>query len=156
MSDGDIRNGPYAARAKEYVWSTISSVFPRGITPTDIDGMVELNNCFFIFEGKTNGSKMDRGQGLCHKRLLLSMPEGRAVTVLGQHPELDRVDVGKALTGLRFCWRSGGGIQWAPPMRPCLHGVAELFVRDAQLGRLRCERWHEELEHAMRPFGEDD
>ena len=155
MSTGDIRNGPYATRAKEYVWSTIRDAFPRGITPTDIDGMVEINNCFFIFEGKTEGKQIETGQQLALKRLMLSLPPQRAVAVLGEHSSMERVNVATELRRLKIGWTDAHAMRWSPWCEPaCIANVAALFVRDAEAGRLRPDGWHEEVMHAQRPFEE--
>lgn len=150
---GDIRNGPYAGRAKEYVWSTIADAFPRNITPTDIDGMVEINRCFFLFEGKTEGCEMDMGQRLCFERLLLSMPEGRAVVAVCTHPPLDVVDT-KEIRNVVLVYRRGDGCvkKTMPPVRSSLWHVAQSFVRDAQAGALNPSTWHGDYDDS--PFEE--
>ncbi len=44
-------------------WSWVEGIFPRGIMPTDVDGMIELHGHFFIFETKgTEFTMVPRGQ----------------------------------------------------------------------------------------------
>jgi len=50
-------------------WLDIINQFPRGIRPTDIDGMVEINSHFLFLEEKGQGKSLDTGQRLAFKRL---------------------------------------------------------------------------------------
>lgn len=152
-STGDIYNGPYASRAKEYVWSTLRDLFPRGITPTDIDGLVELNSCFFLFEGKTAGKTIDKGQGLALKRMLLGWDACKAVLVLGEHGSLDRVDV-TTIDRIRFCWSDGGDVFWSPwiEQKSALYHAVQMFVRDANQGCLSPSTWCDEWTAMEAPF----
>ena len=158
MSTGDITNGPYATRAKEYVWSKLAGVFPRRITPSDIDGAVEINNCFFIFEGKTEGTKVQTGQALFLKRCIGAFAPGKAVLVLGEHPPLDRVDVNAHLTRIQYGWRSPDGFVWAKHVLTgagCLWELAHQFSVDADTrGYLEVGSWQQRIEHEGRPFTE--
>ena len=150
---GDIRNSPYATRSKEYVWSTIANVFPRGITPTDFDGFVEISSCFLVFEGKTEGTQISTGQGACFRRAINAWPLGRSVFVLGQHPPLDSVEILTGLTSVQYGWRateqSGHNhkLQWSPVLPgSVIEAVADMFVSDAEkLWHLEPETWEARL-----------
>ncbi len=156
---GDIRS-PYASRAKEYIWSTICDVLPRGITPTDEDAAIEINWCFLTFEGKTVGKKIDRGQGLYFRRKLLLMPPGRLVIVVGAHGELSKVDLRSGLEELQYTWRNPHAdyqdrIEWSPVFPGhCLRDVLRYFARDAATGELSPWFWAQEMEWEARPFVE--
>ncbi len=42
VARGDIRNQPYNSRAKHYLWGLMCEYFPRGISPTDVDNLIEM------------------------------------------------------------------------------------------------------------------
>lgn len=157
---GDIQNGPYAQRAKEYIWSKLSDVFPRGITPTDIDGMVEVGGCFFLFEGKTEGAEISTGQRLCFQRLLKSLPQGRAVLVIAEHVNLERIDVADGIRRLRLAWlRPDGDVKQSRWLEGPfgLGPVARQFTRDAEtVGRLDPGCWFDRIAAEEVPFTEGD
>lgn len=50
-------------------WDDLIPCFPRGIRPTDVDGMVEMNGHFLFMEEKSAGKSVDHGQHLALKRL---------------------------------------------------------------------------------------
>ena len=154
-STGDIYNGPYASRAKEYVWSTLRSVFPRGITPTDIDGVVEINNCFFVFEGKTEGKKIDKGQGLALRRMMMRWPETSAVFVVGEHPDLECVDA-ITINRVQLAWREGNNLKWSEVInqKSALTLAAERFVQDSATGALYPAAWCADWRAWEAPFTE--
>jgi hypothetical protein len=60
------------------MWDWIISCFPRGIRPTDIDGMVEINGHVLFIEQKRAGATLPSGQ----RRGLLAMSRKPQVTVL--------------------------------------------------------------------------
>lgn len=60
-------------------WSFLNGIFPRGITPMDIDAVVELNSCFLGFETKDIGVPVKVGQMLMLERLAQS---GRWVVII--------------------------------------------------------------------------
>lgn len=53
-------------------WDDIADCFPRGIRPTDIDGMVEINGKFLFMEEKRQGAAPESGQRLALKRLSMN------------------------------------------------------------------------------------
>lgn len=79
-------------------------VFPRGIMPTDIDGMVEINSNFLFIEQKQPGVGLpDGGQGRAMKRLS-QLPK---VTVVLFRPAPGTPG------GYQYLWiRSGRGSGW--------------------------------------------
>lgn len=44
-------------------------MFPRGIIPTDVDGMVEINSWFLFIEQKRAGASLPEGQRKALQRL---------------------------------------------------------------------------------------
>lgn len=50
-------------------WDDLIECFPRGIRPTDIDGMVEINDHFLFLEEKCAGKGPDEGQRRALQRL---------------------------------------------------------------------------------------
>ena len=155
VARGDIRNSAYNSRAKHYMWGLMCEYFPRKISPTDVDNFIEMSNCFFLFEGKTRGKKIDTGQWLALKRLLLALPEGRAVLAVGTHSSLEVVDVKNQLDGAQFYWHVGGELQYSPAMREpsSLFHLCQLFQEDAEsLGFLRCSTWFERWQRLAEPF----
>lgn len=65
-------------------WEDIcTTVFPRGIYPTDIDGMVEINGHILFIEQKGPGVAIDTGQRLAMRHLANLSPK---VTVVFMRP----------------------------------------------------------------------
>lgn len=65
-------------------WEDIcTEVFPRGIYPTDIDGMVEINGHLLFLEQKGPGVGLDTGQRLAMRHLANLSPK---VTVVFMRP----------------------------------------------------------------------
>lgn len=98
---GDIRNQAYAHKAKCYSWSKLCKVFPRGISPTDIDGTTEMNSHFLYIEFKTDDKPMPRGQRLYFQRLM-GVLKSRGVVFVCEHPVLENVDVSKDVKTLEI------------------------------------------------------
>jgi hypothetical protein len=51
------------------MWDDLYGCFPRGIRPTDVDGMVELNGRFLFLEEKGEDGALQGGQWLALRRL---------------------------------------------------------------------------------------
>lgn len=139
---GDIRNPRVAERAKEYCWSESARRFPRGITPTDIDASVELNGCFWFFEGKTSGTEMTTGQRLYFRRLLKALPEHKAVLFEAHHPPCERMYPEDGFECVRVIWRSGGEVKARPFHGSTFGSLVDRFVEEASNGALHPERWN--------------
>lgn len=67
-------------------WDDFIDCFPRGIRPTDIDGMVEIGDSFLFLEEKSPGKSLEYGQHSAMK--LLSKRE--RITVVSFRPILAR------------------------------------------------------------------
>lgn len=104
---GDIKDGPYANRSKEYVWSRCVGLAPRLITPTDIDYAVECNCHFMFFEMKTVGSVMSKGQDIFYKRLLIAL-EGKAILIVVTHNPVEPLMLPSDITAIQT-WRAVDG-----------------------------------------------
>jgi hypothetical protein len=152
-ANGNIRHPAWATRSKEYVWDTLTDVFPRGITPTDIDALIELNRCFYVFEGKLVGHRVETGQGLCLLRVLERWPASTAVVIVGEHAPIDRVDVVADLVRCKYGWWDGS-MQWGPSLigPGCLWWTAVMFVEDAARGMLAPATWPARIAELGRPF----
>lgn len=70
------RDGCYVEQLPD--WGEVIECFPRKIRPTDIDGMVEINNHFLFLEEKRCGASIEYGQLLAFKRLS-SLPNATVV-----------------------------------------------------------------------------
>jgi hypothetical protein len=70
-------------------WDDLIECFPRGIRPTDVDGMVEINGHVLFLEQKQAGAHLQEGQ----RRAFLSLAEHDGVTVVvfrpGRRSELE-------------------------------------------------------------------
>lgn len=73
-------------------WDDLLAAFPRGIRPTDIDAMVEINGRFLFIEQKAEGASLREGQ----RRALAALGEQPNTTVLVIRP------IGESLEVLRF------------------------------------------------------
>ncbi|HEY9408622.1 MAG TPA: hypothetical protein VIP77_03485 [Jiangellaceae bacterium] len=63
-------------------WDDICDAFPGKVRPTDVDGMVEINDHFLFIEEKKPTESWDDGQRIALKRL----SRRERVTVLGIRP----------------------------------------------------------------------
>lgn len=63
-------------------WDDLIDCFPRRIRPTDIDGMVEINDRFLFMEQKGFGAGPDNGQRIA----LLKLARRKGITVLFFRP----------------------------------------------------------------------
>jgi len=81
---GAIRNAE-SWKLGRWDWRSLSGAFRRGVTPSDIDGIVENNRQFLIFETKDTDVDIPRGQLLMLQRL--AMLPGVTVCVLWGPPD---------------------------------------------------------------------
>lgn len=65
-------------------WNDIAECFPRGIIPTDIDGMVEIGGHILFLEEKSIGKHIDEGQ----RKALKALSSKDNVTVVVFRPGL--------------------------------------------------------------------
>jgi hypothetical protein len=80
------------------LWDDLIECFPRGIRPTDIDGMVEINGHFLFLEEKRQGAIPHDGQRMALKKL----SRFHGVTVVFFRPKLAPVEVGTDMQVLVF------------------------------------------------------
>jgi hypothetical protein len=66
-------------------WDDFIAAFPRGIRPTDIDAMVEINGHFLFIEQKGAGVSLGNGQ----RRALAALAAQPNTTVLVMRPVSD-------------------------------------------------------------------
>lgn len=124
---GDIRNSEFAWKAKTYSWGKLCSVFPRGISPTDIDGTVEINGHFLHVEFKTESNPVPNGQRLYLERWLNAV-RLNGVVFVWEHPVLKSLDPSCDITAASCWW-------WEPNVG----GVAKLRMSPASDDH--AERW---------------
>lgn len=106
-------------------WDDIIAVLPRGIRPTDIDGMVEINDHFLFIEEKSAGKPIDAGQAVALKRL----SRRERVTILCLRPApCSEVEV--------LVLRDGAGTGWQPRSRQQLLDWISEWARDADTKQL--------------------
>lgn len=70
-------------------WNDLIEAFPRGIRPTDVDGMVEINGHVLFMEEKSEGKSLEPGQ----KYALDALASRPGITVLCMRPHLDGMEV---------------------------------------------------------------
>lgn len=64
-------------------WSILDGCFPRGIRPSDIDGIVELNEHALLLEWKPRDGVLTKGQRLLFQNLTRGSPKVQALIVYG-------------------------------------------------------------------------
>lgn len=90
MAVGNIRN------TEDYLnnlipWDRLNGAFPRGIAPTDVDGMVEASNQFLFFEAKRHGEELKKGQRMALQRLA-RLSDAITVIVLHWEPSTNELE----------------------------------------------------------------
>jgi hypothetical protein len=63
-------------------WACLRGCFPRGISPTDIDGLVEIKGRFLLIEAKGRGKAVGDGQRYTFNRLA-GLPQWTVLVVRG-------------------------------------------------------------------------
>ena len=66
-------------------WDDLLDCFPRGIRPTDIDGMVEINGWVLILDQKEQGKTFEEGQ----RRAYNALRERPNTTIVGIREGVD-------------------------------------------------------------------
>jgi hypothetical protein len=134
-----------------FLWEDLPA--PRGIKPTDIDGvkLAESARCFFFFEGKTVGVPMLPGQARAYERLLLWGPPGRAVLVIGRHWDLRRdICLPDDIVAIEWWWADAHGrIRAAETAEAGAFAIvyARFFDDADRRGRLAPEAWEHDIDH---------
>lgn len=70
-------------------WDYLDGSFPRGIIPTDIDGMVEVNGHFLFIEQKGPGAAPNTGQSAAFRALSMLPNVKVAIIRPGANTELE-------------------------------------------------------------------
>lgn len=116
-----IRDGCYLGALPS--WDDILECFPRGIRPTDVDGMVEINDHFLFIEEKRSGASLLEGQRQALRRLA-TRPRVTVLYIRAGVP--DDVEI------LVFGQGPPGG--WQPMSRPMLLGWLRAWSVSADTG----------------------
>ena len=105
---GDIRNAKYAYKALQFNYGLMSQLFPGKISPTDIDGLVEINSSFWFQENKTIGQTLPLGQQILFERFFKKL-RGSMFLTIGSHKSLQSVTIPDEISTFSFWfWKNGG------------------------------------------------
>jgi len=108
--------------------------FPRNITPSDLDGVIEFSDKLFIFfEFKAEGAPMPTGQRLMLERLADTVcAAGKVgVAMICDHNQPSDIDIAcheAIVREYRYC------LQWVQPRRrtTLYEAVSILYMRDIE------------------------
>lgn len=126
MNDGKIRN-PKRIR-QVLAFQGLMGIFPRCITPTDVDFCVEIDGHFLIGEFKRQGASVPVGQRMALERLIKRLGAG-SVAFVAQHTT-DSHEFIAAEECRAVEWIAGEFPQW----QPCNCSVEAV-----------CRQWFDEL-----------
>lgn len=101
-------------------WDDLIEAFPRKIRPTDVDGMVEINNHFLFLEEKQRGVAPEEGQ----RKALLALSTWPNHTVLFVRP-------GSASECECLMYAAGKASGWTACSRADLMWWLRSWARDA-------------------------
>ncbi len=51
---------------KKFIWDFLKPAFDWGIAPTDVDGIVERNGNYLLYECKESGNEIPKGREIQH------------------------------------------------------------------------------------------
>lgn len=75
------RDGCYKDRLPD--WGILDGCFPRGIRPSDVDGVVELNEHLLMLEWKPRNGSLTRGQLLMFQNVTRGSPKVQCLVIYG-------------------------------------------------------------------------
>lgn len=75
------QDGCYKSRLPD--WGILDGCFPRGIKPSDVDGIVEINGWFLMLEWKPLNGFLSTGQRLMFQNITANAPKGQALIIFG-------------------------------------------------------------------------
>lgn len=120
---GTFKNTEYARQLVKFTGLT----FGRGITPTDLDGLLEFDDkAFVLLELKHNGAALPYGQQLAIERLITAIENGGkpAIAIVASHNETG--DIVAADCEVTKVWIHG---KWrVEPWGRSVHAVIEDFL----------------------------
>ena len=88
-------------------WDDLIEAFPRGIRPTDVDGLVEVGGQLLFMEEKSAGAHLPEGQ----RRAFLNLARRPGITVLCMRPLATATDMECLVLG------QGDALGWQPKSR---------------------------------------
>lgn len=74
-------NGCYKERLPD--WGILDGCFPRGIRPSDVDGIVELNEHVLMLEWKPRFGSLTRGQLFMFQNMTRGSPKVQVLVIYG-------------------------------------------------------------------------
>jgi hypothetical protein len=74
-------------------WSILDGCFPRGIRPSDVDGIVELNGFFLMLEWKGADADVSLGQRRLFQNLTGGSPKGQVLVIYGAKGEPTEIEL---------------------------------------------------------------
>lgn len=131
MADGKIRNVVSFREAKRkqrgMEWCFLAGCFDYGIMPTDVDGIVERNGLYLVFEEKQPGVELGEGQ----KRMLddLNKKHGMTIFIIWGDTEVPVVEE-------MSIWRPFGMVNSYEEGR-------QKIKADIEFLRHKCRQWFE-------------
>ncbi len=75
------RDGCYKERLPD--WGILSGCFPRDIAPSDVDGIVEMNDHALLLEWKPKDGLLTRGQQFLFQNVTRGSPKIQALVIYG-------------------------------------------------------------------------
>lgn len=74
-------------------WGILDGCFPRGIRPSDVDGIVEINGHFLMLEWKPLNGFLTRGQLLMFQNITAGSPKGQVLVIYGDKSEPAEIEI---------------------------------------------------------------
>lgn|GEM_PF-2197537 len=75
------RNGCYKDKLPD--WAILEGCFPRGIRPSDVDGIIEMSGHILMLEWKPANATLSTGQRLLFLNMTRSSPLTQAIVIYG-------------------------------------------------------------------------
>lgn len=106
-------------------WGVLDGVLPRGIRPSDLDGVIEMNGRFLWLEYKGPGAALPRGQRLMYEALALTPKHTVMVISASALPDMAAALLGEAQEVQGIVEVKRGVRPWV-----CCTGPIEATLRD--------------------------
>lgn len=74
-------------------WGILDGCFPRGIRPSDVDGIVEINEHVLMLEWKPRLGVLTRGQLLMFRNITRGSPKVQALIVYGDRGQPSEIEL---------------------------------------------------------------
>lgn len=74
-------------------WGILKDCFPRGIMPSDVDGIVEVNGYVLMLEWKTPGGALSTGQRIMFESMTRDSKKIRVLVIFGPKGEPQHIQL---------------------------------------------------------------